>query len=256
MFFRLVIYALTVLLTLSGCKQPLVEAPQTAAPATPVAESVMRPAPTVVPEPIIQTPPAPARLTRAGRELIYEFEVGGRSGYDPRPEAPDARLSGVTWGIGYDGHYNSPGAIVVDWRPLGAVKTARLAAVHPYYGPSAQAHLHEVRDILVIWDLAVDVFDRIDVGREFDAGHRLWPGFDDLRPNAQAALISNGFNRGWSVVGAARAEMREMKRLVPLKDYAGIATQLRKSERVWRGTSVYNGLRRRRFAEATLCETP
>lgn len=241
---------LAAFLTLSGCKQPATEPPQRASPAVPAAESVMNPAP-----PMIRTPQAPA-LTAAGRTLIYEFEVGGKSGYNPRPEAPDARASGVTWGIGYDAHQNGPGVIVQDWQALGPRSAQRLAATHPFVGRSAQAHLSEVRDILVAWQTASDVFDRIDVGREFDAAHRLWPGFDDLRPNAQAALISNGFNRGWSVVGAARAEMREMKRMTPLKDYAGIATQLRRSERVWRGTEIYNGLRRRRYAEAALCETP
>lgn len=253
------------LLTLSGCKRPVELVFPTA---TPAAESVMSPTPwsepTPLPEPatptptpaaaIIGTPDAPL-LTDAGRKLIYEFEVGGRAGYVPHPIAPDRRLSGITWGIGYDGHYNSPAMIMSDWRALGEAKAKRLAATHQYYGPSAQAHVREVRDILVAWDLATGLFEKIEVGREF-ASARRWAGFEDLRANAQAAVISNGFNRGWSTVGANRAEMREMKRLIPLKDYAGIAHQLRKSERVWRGTEVYNGLRRRRYAEAALCETP
>lgn len=252
--------------TLSGCKRPPVELPLRL-PTTPVAESVPSPAlwvePTPLPEltpsptpapAIIGTPDAPL-LTDAGRNLIYEFEVGGRSGYNPRPEAPDARLSGVTWGIGYDGHYNSPAIILSDWGALGEAKARRLAAMHPYYGPSAKAHVHEVRDILVAWDLATGLFDKIEIGREF-ASARRWEGFEDLRANAQAALISNSFNRGWSTVGANRAEMREIKRLVPLKDYQGMAHQLRKSSRVWIGTEVYNGLRRRRYAEAALMETP
>lgn len=260
--------------TLAGCKRALVEPPQGAGPAATAAASVpsptRRPSPgpteTRLPDPpaasplptsgaLIELPPAPG-LTAPGRALIYEFEVGGRSGYDPRPEAPDARASGITWGIGYDAHQNAPSVIIADWAGLGKPKADRLAATHPYYGKTAQAHLHEVRDILVAWELASGVFDRIDVGREFAAAHRLWPGFDDLRPNAQAALISNGFNRGWSTTGANRIEMREMKRLVPLKDYAGIAVQLRKSSRVWLNTEIYNGLRRRRYAEAILCETP
>lgn len=258
---RLAFHALKVLLcvgflTLSGCNAPSVEPPNVVSPATPAAERVKSPTPTASPAPAIILPPPAPLLTAAGRTLIYEFEVGGRSGYDPRPEAPDARASGITWGIGYDAHQNSPAVIVTDWHGLGERPAQRLAATHPYFGPSAQSHLHEVRDILVAWEIASNVFDQIDVGREFAAAHRLWPGFDNLRPNAQAALISNSFNRGWSTTGAARTEMREMKRLVPFRDYSGIATQLRLSERVWRGTSIYNGLRRRRFAEAALCETP
>jgi GH24 family phage-related lysozyme (muramidase) len=58
------------------------------------------------------------------------------------------------------------------------------------------------------------------------------------------------------MMGANRSEMREIRTLVPKKDYAGIAQQLRKMVRVWAGTSVQRGLTRRRFAEAKLVETP
>ena len=220
-----------ILLGLAGCKQP--------ADAT-----------------LFSDPPAPA-LSPAGRALIYEFEVGGRSGYNPRPEAPDARASGVTWGIGYDGHQNAPKVITADWQALGDPTAQRLAATHPYYGKSAQAHLHEVHDILVAFGVASDVFDRIDVAREFAAARRAYgPAFDALRPNAQAALISNGFNRGYSTVGANRTELRAIVSLVPSKDYDGMAAQLQTSARVWRGTTIENGMRRRRFAEAALMRTP
>lgn len=269
---------IAVVALLSACSKPVIEpAPRPVPEPTPVVEDVdpgsfeaeptpITPVstpeptaePTIAPSPaavLIEAPDAPA-LTAAGRALIYDFEVGGRSGYNPHPEAPDARLSGVTWGIGYDAHQNSKKAILTDWSALGAKPSQRLAATQPYYGGSAQAHLRDVRDILVSWQQASDVFERIDVGREFAAANRLWPGFSDLRPNAQAALISQGFNRGWSTLGANRTEMREMRRLTPLKNYSGIATQMRKSVRVWAGTSIYNGMRRRRLAEAKLVETP
>ncbi len=218
------------------------------------------------PEPasIVQSPPLtffsdppPPALSPAGRALIYEFEVGGRSGYNSRPEAPDARASGVTWGIGYDGHQNAPKVITADWQALGDPTARRLADTHPFYGRSAQAHLHEVRDILVAFGAASDVFDRIDVAREFSAARRAYGvAFEALRPNAQAALISNGFNRGYSTVGANRTELRAIVSLVPSRDYDGMAAQLQASARVWRGTSIENGMRRRRFAEAALMRTP
>jgi hypothetical protein len=213
------------------------------------------PSPSAAPAAIIADPPA-VPLTPAGRSLIYEFEVGGRSGYNPHPEAPDARVSGVTWGIGYDAHQNSKAIILQDWLRLGEPVAKRLVATQPYYGASAQAHLKEVRDIIVSWQHASDVFDKIDVTREFASARRLWPGFDRLRPNAQAALISQGFNRGWSTAGANRREMAEMKALVPKRDYEGMAAAERASIRVWKGTSIYNGMVRRRYAEAKLLETP
>lgn len=202
-------------------------------------------------------PPVTSTLSPAGRTLIYEFEVGGRSGYNPHPEAPDARYSGVTFGIGYDAHQNSPAVIVSDWAGLGASKAQRLADTHPYVGRSAQVHLSEVRDIIVAWQIASDVFDRIDVGREFTNARRAYgPMFNDLTANAQAALISIGFNRGYSFVGENRREMRVVRELVPKKDYVSMAAQIRASERCWRGTSIYSGMKRRRYAEADLIVKP
>lgn len=213
------------------------------------------PTPTpIVPAPYMIRRPAPA-LSRAGETLIIEFEVGGRSGYSPRPEAPDARFSGVTWGIGYDGHANSAAVILLDWTALGAKPAKRLAATHPYYGPSAQAHLKDVADIIIPWMRAYEVFTKVDVAREYALGKH-WPGFVDLRSNAQAALMSNGFNRGWSTLGPNRIEMAAMKGMVPSKNYSGMAAQLRKSKRVWKGTSIQRGMERRRDAEAKLMETP
>jgi GH24 family phage-related lysozyme (muramidase) len=103
---------------------------------------------------------------------------------------------------------------------------------------------------------AFEVFNKIDVAREWTRAERAMPGFEDLRPNAQAALISLGFNRGWSMTGDNRREMRAIRDAVPKKDYPEIASQLRKMIRVWTGTSIFNGMKRRRFAEAVLVETP
>lgn len=198
----------------------------------------------------------PPSLSPLGLTLIIEFEVGGRSGYNPHPEAPDARYSGVTWGIGYDAHQTSKAVILDDWKQLGPVPSRRLAATQPYYGVSAKQHLQDVRDILVSWGAANDVFQRIDVAREIARCRKAYDKFDELRPNAQAALISLGFNRGYSFIGDNRKEMRMIRDLVPKKDYAGMAGQFRGMVRVWKGTSIEQGMTRRRLAEAKLVETP
>jgi hypothetical protein len=188
--------------------------------------------------------------------LVIEYEVGGRSDYNQHPEAPDARYSGITQGIGYDDSQNAPAVIIEDWQSLGATNAKRLAATHTYIGRAAQSHLHEVREIVVPWMSAFEVFNKIDVAREWTRAERAMPGFDDLRPNAQAAVISLGFNRGWSFVGDNRREMRAIRDAVPKQDYTEIASQLRKMIRVWVGTDIYNGMKRRRLAEADLVLTP
>lgn len=268
-------------LALSACDPPVRPSPPVPTPTPGVIEEIIDPGsfevepgalpspetPAIVPTPVpipSATPPPPAALiapppsaalTRAGYDLIVYYEVGGRSGYDPHPEAPDARISGITWGLGYDGHYNKPAVIIQDWAMLKA-DAKRLAEMHPYYGPTARSNLHRVKDIFVSWAHANDVFARIDVAREFASAKRYIPGFIDLRPNAQAAIISLGFNRGWSMVGSNRLEMRAIRDAVPDKDYATMAVQFRRMIRVWRGTSIERGMTRRRYAEAKLIETP
>jgi hypothetical protein len=215
--------------------------------------------PSAIPEsekPFLAAPSATPILSKPGYDLIIEFEVGGRSGYDPHPEAPDERYSGITIGLGYDLHMTTKVVILDDWQALGSITVGRLAATQPYYGKSAKAHLHEVHDIIISWAPANDVFMKIDVPREYARARKALPGFEALRPNAQAALISLIFNRGASMVGDNRKEMRAIRDLVPKKDYAGMAVQFRAMIRVWRGTTIERGMTRRRLAEAKLMETP
>jgi hypothetical protein len=201
-------------------------------------------------------PPQVPALSPAGENLIIEFEVGGHSGYNPHPELPDLRLSGVTVGIGYDLHQNTREHILSDFSSLSAPAPARLAATQPFYGRSAVEPWKAARDIIVPWQIAIGVFDRIDVAREWSRAERALPGFDALRPNAQAALISLGFNRGWGMSGDSRREMRGVRDAVRTRNYEVIATNLRQMERVWRGTTIYGGMVRRRNAEAALVLTP
>jgi len=170
---------------------------------------------------------------------------------------PDLKLSGVTWGIGYDAHQTKKSVILQDWAKLPKPSPERLAETQPYYGRSAVEPWKKVRDIIVPWGHAIDVFDNIDVGKWYEACKRTFPGFEDLRPNCQGALVSLAFNRGTSLVGPSRLEMRNIKSLIPKKDYAGIANEFRKMVRVWQNRpDIYNGMKRRRLAEAKLVETP
>jgi hypothetical protein len=204
-------------------------------------------------------PPAPA-LSAPGLALIYGFETGGQRQYErnPHPELPDLRFSGVTEGIGYDNHQYSKSVIIHDWSEvLPAPKPQRLAATQPFYGRAAIEPCKAVRDILIDWAAATHVFLNNDVAREFQAARRAYgPAFGTLTANCQAALIANGFARGYSFVGPNRVQCRAIRDLVPKHDYAGIAQQLRAQEVVWRGASIYNGLRARVNAEAKLAETP
>lgn len=195
-------------------------------------------------------------LTSEGHALIVSFETGGQADYNrwPRPEWP-GEASGVTIGIGYDCGYNSRAVILSDWRGLGG-DAERLATTSGLRGRPARPVAAVLRDILVEWDLALGVFDQVTVTRFWQLARRTYPGFDDLRPNAQAALLSLTFNRGSDLLGDRRYEMRKIAECVPQKDYEGMAYWNRRSIRVWKGTSIYAGMARRRNAEAVLMLTP
>lgn len=256
---RFCLRALALTCLFVGCKPSShpVPAPVPTPPAAlSAAEVVPSSAPVApIPEPLKPAIglPLPPALTEAGHDLILEFETDGRSGYNPRPEWPQG-ASGTTVGIGYDCGYNSRKVILSDWHVLEEDDRTRLADTAGITGQKARAKVAQLQDILVQWQEALDVFDTVDVAREFGSARKAMPGFEDLRPNGQAALISLGFNRGWGMSGANRSEMRAIRDLVPDQDYSKMALQLRKMVRVWKGTSIEKGMTRRRLAEAKLME--
>ncbi|MES2572132.1 MAG: hypothetical protein V4710_19005 [Verrucomicrobiota bacterium] len=205
---------------------------------------------------LIGLPPAP-RLTPAGRALIFDGETGGERVYNrsPHPEYPGG-ASGVTWGIGYDAHQNSADTIRDDWRQLGAPIAQRLSLSQPYFGQAARAYLPKVRDITVPWAIATDVFLRIDLSRVDAQCRRAFPSFARYRPTAQDAVRSLVFNRGPSMAGPARVEMRALRDCLERGDYEGAAQQEIAMIRLWVGRDIYNGMRNRRMAEAQLFRTP
>lgn len=216
------------------------------------------PAPTVAEadKPTIALPPAPV-LSDAGYQLILDFEVGGGQRYYDRylirPTWPGA-ASGVTVAIGYDLGYNSKAVILSDWSALA--ERQRLANVAGVTGTKARSRVAEVRDILIAWELASKVFNDVTVSKFYSQALRAFPEMDRLHPNAQAALVSLVFNRGPGMSGPNRKEMRNIRDIVPKRDYDGIAYELRMMIRIWRGMDVEAGLTRRRLAEAKLVLTP
>lgn len=205
-----------------------------------------QPAPSEPPE-VIVLPAAPKIVSQA-RDLILDFE-----GFDHHPDWPQGS-SGVTVGIGYDTGYYKQAVIVADWERLP--ERHRLGDCAGITGTKARDKVRTVKDIFIPTDTGTGVFDNVDVPREYDNSRRAFPGFENLSPNAQGALISLVYNRGSGMSGDSRKEMRNIRSLVPKKDYKGIAREIRDMKRIWVGTSIENGMNRRRDAEAKLAETP
>lgn len=194
--------------------------------------------------------PEKVTIAPAAHALILSFE-----GFDSIPDWP-GEGSGVTIGWGYDCGYSDKSVIESDWHRIQDQPRHRLSATSGKTGQRAKQVVPTLRDISIPKDIGTEVFDDVDVTRWVTATRRALPGFDGLRPNAQGALVSLGYNRGWSMIGSNRVEMRNIKDLVPKQDYSGMANQVRSMVRIWKGTSIENGMRRRRYAEAALIETP
>lgn len=255
MLLRRSLYLFAFALAACDRAQPLVETQRPPEPSAALIAS--SPTPVATPAPVaLITVPAPAILSGASHNLIVEFEVGGQREYNPHPEWPGYR-SGVTVGVGYDCGVTTRAIILGDWSKLVVYDRTRLADTSGIVGQAARARLPLVRDIIVSWNNALDVFDRVDVTRTFQLCNRTFRGFDNLRPNAQGAIISLVFNRGNSLAGPNRTEMRDIRdNGIPNKDYPRIASQLRAMTRIWVGTDIEKGMRRRREAEARLVEQP
>lgn len=206
--------------------------------------------------PLFALPSQKPGLSGAALALILDGETGGEREYNrnPHPEWPGGQ-SGVTWGVGYDATAQTENLILEDWRALGEEGKA-LASTHPYHGSAAKARLAAVKHILVSWDLSVGVFQDVDLVRNWQQARRAFPGFESLRANAQGAILSLGFNRGWAMTGPNRVEMRAIRNDIASRDYDDMAAQERKMERLWRGTDIAAGMVNRREAEARLFTTP
>jgi hypothetical protein len=171
------------------------------------------------------------------------------------PEWPGGN-SGVTWGIGYDSGYNSKNGILRAWQKIAEVE--RLATCAGITGAKAKVKLTTVDDILIPWDVSVEVFNETTVPTFYQLMLRTFPGAGDLNIDTQGALTSMVYNRGGSLVGDSRVDLRTIAKAVPKKDYQGIANALRHMNVTmgprWRSQGVYNGLSARRIAEAKMVE--
>lgn len=238
--------------------QPLPEAVEAVADAvqTPILAAVEALEPLTLAAP----PPEPrsAACRRAAAALILRWEITSPAWYDRRLRFPvwPGGASGVTWGVGYDGGHQTRAVIEGDWQ--AHEHRGRLGQTAGITGSRAKAALPAYRDIATPFPYAAEVFEtRSLVEYERRAERAFRNGFEALRPNACAALVSLVYNRGAAMTGDSRREMRAIRdKCVPAQDYACIAREIRSMTRLWRGAANENGLTARRESEALLAETP
>ena len=169
------------------------------------------------------------------------------------PEHPywPGGASGVTIGIGYDLGYHTANEFVGDWLALDEPTRSRLALCCGSKADTARALVSDatIRNLVIPIATAQSVFQDISLPKYCGLTETAFPGVGGLCPAAQAALVSLIYNRGASMQGDRRTEMRAIVPLVAAQDYAGIASQLTlMGDRLW----PHQPLAARRHREAAL----
>lgn len=193
---------------------------------------------------------------RIPRELL-EFIIA-EEGMDQPWRFPGGK-SGVTIGHGYDLGAETEAELRHDWaRWLDGEQLDRLAESVGKSGAVAKRLCPRYRDIEINVKAADDVFHRCTVPKYYRQMLRTFPGAERFPGAVQGALLSLVFNRGTSLRGNRRAEMRAIRDLVATGScdratLEGIAAQLRSMKRLWQGQGL-DGLLLRREREARWVE--
>jgi hypothetical protein len=195
--------------------------------------------------------PSPKALT-----LILEYEVGGGKSYYEKylakPTWPGG-ASGMTLGIGVDCGYYTPTELekLFSFLPKKQLEIVKRASGKK--GQAGKEYTAQYRNsgIVITWDQALNIFNNLIWTKFTRLAEGAFPHLDKLCDDAYGAIVSLVFNRGSSLIGDSRREMREIKDLIPKKDYRSIALEFQKMKRVWKGKGL-DGLLARRDAEAAL----
>jgi hypothetical protein len=216
---------------------------------------VAAPPPSIAP--VAAPPPSIEPWMPIAAALIVRWEISSPAYYEKRLKAPiwPKGASGVTWCVGYDGGHQTRAVIVDDWASHPHVD--RLAGTAGVRGAAAGKLIPGLQDVTTPYDDCLVVFEtRTLLYYDRLAARAFGPGYLLLNKYVRAALVSLVYNRGASMVGDSRREMKEIKdECINLYNPGPcVAAKLRAMVRLWRGTVNERGLAARREAEALTAE--
>lgn len=188
---------------------------------------------------------------------VIVFESGGKEYYNKvlKKVTWPGGQSGLTAGIGADFGYLSHSEYDTYFKKYFTLEqNTILRSIIGLKGQAAKNKLSLVKDIELSWDNACKLFQEWTLPKFWKLTAGIWPGFDKLCSKATVALVSIVFNRGSSLIGDSRREMKTIQGLIPKKDYTGIAAQIRSMKRLWIGQGL-DGLLKRREEEAKMVES-
>jgi putative peptidoglycan binding protein len=194
--------------------------------------------------------PFPRQITAAGGTFIARLEVGSPRQYRSmycHPEWPGEQ-SGITIGIGYDLRFVTRAEFEADW--AGCVSPATIDRLTRVLGVPGSASLRQtVVDLNFPLDAAMKVFRERTLPEFLNKTRSIYPQVDRLSAARATALVSLVYNRGASLEGDRRREMRAIRDRLASGDHDAVAGEIDAMERLWDPTS---GLVKRRHDEAKL----
>lgn len=173
-----------------------------------------------------------------------------------KPVVPDPVRtdSGVTIGIGYDCGQYSSAKIKADWQsvlPLNMVTA--LAATAGLRKQAAVKKLPDLSAVDVPIEVALQVFYNTTIFEFAKKASKIYPDLFKLNPVEQSVIVGMVYNRGASLDGDRRKEMRQLVKAISDDDDVEMADLIEQMQRLWPDTE---GLRRRRRVEAALIRLP
>lgn len=203
---------------------------------------------------MIMKPPSEKAL-----ELLLKHEVGGGKNYYEK------YLSGFTWpggasgptiAIGIDCAYYTKKELEDIFHFLDSKSIQIIQNASGKTGISGKEYTKILAKskIKVSWEQALEIFNKITWPKFSKMAETIYPDLNTLCDDAYGAIVSLVFNRGTSLKGDSRLEMRNIKDFISKKDYKSIANEIRKMKRLWLGKNL-DGLIRRREDEAILVES-
>ena len=191
--------------------------------------------------------------------LLLTYEVGGGKSYYEKYLSKftwPGGASGPTIAIGVDCAYYSSEELstIFSFLPEDQIKMIQGATRKTGENGKEYTKILRQKEIIISWDKALEIFEKLTWPKFTKLAEKTFPGLSDLHPDAYGSIVSLVFNRGTSLRGDSRREMANIKKLIPLKHYKKIASEIRNMKRLWRGKNL-DGLLERRDTEANLIES-
>lgn len=202
-----------------------------------------------------QVKAGPLTISQKSYDFIVEAETGGKAYYMKRLVRPTwpGGASGVTIGLGYDLGYNTRAQIAADWSELPKPQLDALMGCAGMTGQRAKTKTQSVRWIVVPWDISERVFQKGTLPRFGKLTENAFKKTAVQHPDVQGAMLSLVFNRGASLTGASRREMKTISVYMPVSKIVPIPNEFRSMKRLWYGKGL-DGLLTRREKEARMIE--